>query len=113
MRSEYKPPAEDALLKDVDDSVFLFEKLGKCVVKHRKKFTEGDREDIIAFDPLRHEEELTKNFKISKTASPEIRARIKSIVTEYWDSFCAEGARRPIIGYEFSINTGTHTPVCK
>ena len=34
------------------------------------------------------------------------------MVKKYWDSFCKKGARRHILNYEFSIDTGTAKPVC-
>jgi hypothetical protein len=30
----------------------------------------------------------------------------------FWDCFHGKGMQRPILGYEFSIDTGTATPVC-
>ena len=113
MRSSYRPPADSNNLQDIDDSIFYFEKLGKCVIKHKQKFRESDRNDIILYNDSKHEEELNSNFKIGKSASVNLEQRIKRIIKKYWDSFCTDGARRPILGYEFSINTGTHTPVCK
>ena len=37
---------------------------------------------------------------------------IKDIIKEYWDCFCERGCHRPILDYEFGIDTGDHTPVC-
>ena len=34
------------------------------------------------------------------------------MIIEYWDSFTKEGAKRPIFGYEFGIDTGGAKPVC-
>ena len=34
------------------------------------------------------------------------------MVTEYWDVFCKDGFRRPIQGFSFHINTGSHSPIC-
>ncbi len=56
--------------------------------------------------------ELTKNFKIGKNVNSATRSRILKLVKSHWDSFCSRGARRPILGYEFTINTGNHTPLC-
>ena len=30
----------------------------------------------------------------------------------FWDVFAKDGLRQPMLGYEFCIDTGTHTPVC-
>ena len=37
---------------------------------------------------------------------------ITDIIIEYWDSFAKEGTKRPILGYEFGIDTGGDKPVC-
>ena len=41
-----------------------------------------------------------------------MRERVNSIVNKYWDSFCKEGAKRTILGYEFPIDTGNTKSVC-
>lgn len=91
----------------------MFEKLGQCVFKLQEKWKDSERDDIIQFNPAEDEEELHKNFKIGAAVETRIKDRILDIVRKYWDCFCSKGARRPILGYEFSINTGTHSPVCK
>ena len=55
-----------------------------------------------------------KNNRTQERASvdPTTKDSLISLVTTYWDCFCEEGARRPIIGYEFAINTGSSKPVC-
>ena len=113
MRSSYRPPENTNNLQDIDDSIFYFEKLGKCMVKHKQQYKESDRKDIIQYNANRNQSELDKNFKIGSSATDAVTKQIKNIVMKYWDSFCTDGARRPILGYEFSINTGSHTPVCK
>ena len=42
----------------------------------------------------------------------EHRPVIAAIIREYWDVFDPSGALRTILGYEFSIDTGAHKPVC-
>jgi len=37
---------------------------------------------------------------------------VTNIVREYGDCFDKQGATRPIIGYEFGIDTGNTKPVC-
>lgn len=110
-QKNYFQPQET--LHDVDEGVFMFEKLGKCVFKLSEQWKDSERDDVIEFNPEKDEEELQKNFKIGTTVEPKVKERITELIKKYWDCFCSEGARRPILGYEFSINTGTHTPVCK
>ena len=37
---------------------------------------------------------------------------VKQLVIAFWDCFDPDGIRRPILGFEFGIDTGNHTPVC-
>ena len=37
---------------------------------------------------------------------------IRHLVIKYWDYFCAEGAKRTILDYEFAIDTGASPPIC-
>ena len=34
------------------------------------------------------------------------------LIIKYWDCFCAKGARRTILDYEFVIDTGSSPPIC-
>lgn len=106
-------PDESSHYLDIDEECFVFRKLGKCAIKRQEAWADIPREDIIKFDPLTFSKELVDNFKIGETVQNDIRNQILDIIKKYWDSFASEGARRPIIGYEFAINTGSHTPVCK
>ena len=56
--------------------------------------------------------EMEKNIRIGKDAPQARRSHILGIVKKYWDYFCKRGARRPILNYEFSIDTGSAKLVC-
>ena len=70
------------------------------------------RQDLIKFDAKDHNEELEKNLKIGEHVKPQLRQRIIDLIQTYWDCFCKEGARRTILGYEFSLDTGASQPIC-
>ena len=55
---------------------------------------------------------MTQGLKIGKSVDPTTKDSLISLVNTYWDCFCEEGARQPIIGYEFDIDTGSSKPVC-
>jgi hypothetical protein len=100
---------------DIDDGIFAFEKLGKCVFKPNASASRKDipqRDDLIFFDDAKDKEELFTNFKHGTAASSEDIQAIVTIIQQYWDCFCNDGAKRTILGYEFAIDTGNHTPVC-
>lgn len=101
------------ILPDIDEGVFIYERLGKCVLKKPEQWKTLPRDDIITFDAAKDTDELMKNFKIGDDVEESVKVQVIDIIKKYWDSFCSEGCRRPILGYEFSINTGNHPPVCK
>ena len=69
------------------------------------------RSDIITYDCVAHAEELKKDLKFDPSINNNTRKLITDMIIEYWDSFTKEGAKRPIFGYEFGIDTGGAKPV--
>ena len=57
-------------------------------------------------------EELMQNLHIGKNVKEIYKDQIIGIVKKYWDCFCAKGACRTILDYEFAIDTGASKPVC-
>ena len=111
MANKFKPPDYS---DDIDEGIFVFAEEGRCVYRPPVTAWENiDRTDIIHFDEAKHGKELHSNIKIGDSATAEIKNDIMNIVKRHWDAFCTEGCRRPIIGYEFAIDTSTSTPVCK
>ena len=106
--SRYQMP----IYTDVDNGVFEFESYGKCVFRPTYDWDAGKRTDIIVFNESSDTTELTKDLRFGKHITPENKNVITGLIKKYWDCFCAKGCHRPIIGYEFAIDTGTHTPVC-
>jgi hypothetical protein len=52
------------------------------------------------------------NFVVGPDVTPATRHEIIAIIHQYWDCFYSEGVRQPILGFEFSIDTGGSAPVC-
>ena len=42
----------------------------------------------------------------------EAKEHIRKIVEAFWDIFDQIGLKRTMLGFEFAIDTGSHTPVC-
>ena len=105
---QFRMPVYD----DVDDGVFEFKSYGKCVFRPNATWDAGSRSDLIVFNEMEDSQELQKDLRIGTHASTASKARIIDIIKKYWDTFCEKGCHRTIIGYEFSIDTGDHTPVC-
>ena len=56
---------------------------------------------------------MDNNLKLQGLPS-DLQDKVKDVVTEYWDVFCEDGFRRPIWGFSFQIDTGSHSPIfCK
>ena len=97
---------------DVDEGVFDFKHYGKTVFRPNTKWKDRGRDGIILYDKLAHKEEMNKGLRIGKSVDATTKDALIGLGTTYWDYFCEEGARRPIIGYEFAIDTGSSKPVC-
>ena len=98
---------------DVSEGVFEYAHYGKAMFRPPTKTWENvPREDIITFDASLHTSELDAGLRISDKATLAVRTQVRELIIKFWDCFCEEGARRPILGYEFAIDTGDSKPVC-
>ena len=97
---------------DISVGVFEFKQYGNTMFRPKINWVDHNREDVIQYNEGIHKAELEKYIRISQNASIAHKQTVLGIVKKYWDCFCKEGARRPIIDYEFTIDTGTSKPVC-
>jgi len=97
---------------DIDDGVFDFSHYGHTDFRPTDRWADRDRTDIIKFDEAEDLVELQTNLKVGATVLPEYKVKVEEIIKKYWDCFCLKGARRPILDYEFCIDTGASPPVC-
>ena len=107
VKSEYVEP--EVKIDPSESLDFLFEHAGKTVLKTTKKLPE--RDDIIVFSKERHQQCFEKVIQW-RDCPLEHRPVIDAMIHEYWNVFDPAGALRTILGYEFSIDTGAHKPVC-
>jgi len=56
--------------------------------------------------------EFDKGFCLGANVPPNVATRIHSIIQGHWDCFYEASARKPILGFEFAINTGGSPPAC-
>ena len=68
------------------------------------------RDDVMEFYFRANTNELEKNLKLQGCPS-DLQDKIKQVVTEYWDMFCEDGFHRPIQGFSFQVDTGSHSPI--
>ena len=108
--SKYTTPDLDD--KDLDD-LLDYSQYGKCVYKPKLCWDSGDvRSDLMLFDPDQHSTELSKDLSFHPSVDSVTQSKVIDIIKRYWDCFIKEGAKRPIKGYEFGIDTGGSKPVC-
>ena len=111
MINKYKPPEYNT---DIDDGIFSFPHLGNCVFHPSPPWHDKPRTDIIHYNDVTNSNELFSVLKFGTgPSSSQHKTDIVTIITRYWDCFCSAGTHRPILDFEFAIDTGTASPVCK
>ena len=92
--------------------MFDFAHYGNTVFRPAKRWADQQRCDLIAFQENTERKELEENSRTGKSITAVHKAQLTSLIIKYWDCFCLRGARRTILDYEFSIDTGASPPVC-
>ena len=105
--TKYKPIIYD----DVDEDLYLFKSFGKCV-KHSSSWQPRLRSDLIHWNESLDSPELERDFRIGDQVDGVTRRSVLSIIKSNWDSFCERGVSRPVLDFEFCIDTGDSDPVC-
>ena len=106
VQSVYAPSSS---YDDVNEGHFIFKQFGNAVFRC-KAWEPGKRDDIIHYS--NKDEATLSKLQICKNAPESAKSVICKLVTMYWDCFAEDGIKRPILGFEFAIDTGNHTPVC-
>ena len=75
-------------------------------------FTHHPHSELIIWNKLIDEAELVRDLNIGQDIDVSIRQSIIKIVQDNWDSFCERGVSRPMLYFEFCIDTGNSPPVC-
>lgn len=75
-------------------------------------WTHRSRIDHILWDDPSFNSELTKKLKIDPNIDPSLRYSILHVIQDNWESFCEQGAPRPMFDFEFCIDTGDSKLVC-
>jgi hypothetical protein len=94
-----------ACVGSIDESVLFSERYSKAICHPPFPFSNA-HSDIHLWDRERDLPEFEKNFVIGSDADPAIRAHIISIIESYWDCFYSAGVMKPILHFEFAIDTG-------
>ena len=75
------------------------------------KLKPRSRMDLLIWDESSFTSELAKDSRIGNDINPTIRQSVIKIIHDNWDSFCEQGADRPMIDFEFCLDTGDSKPV--
>ena len=97
---------------DIDEGVFNYSHYGKTVFRPKLYWTDRPRHGLITFETKKDIAELDKGLRIGKMVPLTTTRAIRSLVIKYWDCFCAEGAKRTILDYKLSTDTGASPPIC-
>ena len=96
---------------DVDADLYLSPRYGRSL---RKDPTTNDvpaRTDRIQWDKARDSPILDGFLNIPSDLAPNIKTELLCIIHDNWDAFAPAGARRPMLGFQFCIETGATAPV--
>ena len=96
---------------DVDDDLYLCPRYGRSL---RKDPTTNDvpaRTDRIQWDTARDSPILDGFLNIPSDLAPNVKTELLRIIQDNWDAFAPAGARRPMLGFQFCIETGATAPV--
>jgi hypothetical protein len=96
---------------DIDDEILVFTQYGNSV--RRKPVTlASTRTNRHFWDADRDNPEFRKHFRLGATVNCATRGKIEMMVQKYWDVFHEAGVRLPVLGFEFTVDTGGSQPVC-
>ena len=90
--------------------MYVLKHFGKAI-KRSPTWTPRPRTDLNFWNESSFLAELTKDLTIDATIDPTIKHSIPTIIQDNWDSLCEEGASRPMVDFEFCIDTGDSKPV--
>ena len=98
---------------DVDEGFFDFTNYTKCIFcPHIEVSRLCQRDYVLLLDQILDMDELLTSLRINGYITETIINRVKQIIMDLWGCSAKEGAKLPILGYEFSINTGSSKPLC-
>ena len=95
------------------DDLLDYGQYRNCLYKPELEQSDSSKlPDIINFNAAVHSMELERDLSFDDSVDAATRISITDIIHEFWDCFVKEGVKRPILGYEFSIDAGGAKPVC-
>ena len=90
----------------IDDGVFDYSHYRKAVYRPNVQSADMTRTELIKYNAATYSADMEHGFKVGKKVTSDNYRGIRDIIIKYWDCFCAGGAVRTILDYEFAIDTG-------
>ena len=81
-------------------------------MKRSSHFIPRSRSDLILQGKSTDEHELLRDLLIEDDVDAAIHHKIVNKIQDNWDSLCERGVSRPLIDFEFCIDTCNSPPVC-
>ena len=111
LRKKHVNKYSPLLYDDVDEDLYVFKSFGKSI-KRTRNFSHRPRSDFIIWNKLIDEAELVRDLHIRQDIDATIRQSIIKMIQDNWNSFCERGVSRPMLEFEFFIDTYNSPPVC-
>ena len=108
VRNAYRTPTYG---DELDPDLYVCPRFGKSLRRTEPLRELPPRIDIRLWNAATDQVEFDAVIKLPEHMGPEICAELVSIIHDNWDCFYAEGARRPMLGFQFCIDTGDSPPV--
>ena len=89
--------------------MFDYAHYGNTVFRPRVRWSNTPRTNLIIFNAEEDVDELVKKLRIGNKVSEAYTSELTSMIMKYWDCLFLKCARRTILDYEFSIDTGAFT----
>ena len=106
-KNNYKP----MVCTNIDEDLYAFKHYGKTM-KRTPSQTSRPRSDVIPWNSSLYQQALDANFNIDFMTDDFTHQAILQIIKDNWDSFYEVRVARPMLDFEFCIDTGNTKSIC-
>ena len=92
---------------DVDDDLYLSPAYGLAIRRTKETPPPSTRNDLILWDENIYLSHLQTHLHLRNDMDVNVRHAILRIIKQNWNAFDEKGVSRPVLGYEFCIDTDT------
>ena len=102
--------APEPVYTDIGEGHFICPDLGHTALRV-VNWEPGKRSETIAYSREK-DHKFLDGINFEEDTTPSVKTRILDMIRQFWDVYSPEGLKNPMLGYEFAIDTGAHTPYC-